>query len=110
MNLEKRGWGHNGFGDWLALDGSVKNEGITPHDLLGTAQTRADHDREPVRVDLGAPVLVLHGSAAVRARAAGVVGWHLSLTHTDRVAMALVVAEGAPAAAEGLSTGPLLKP
>ena len=72
---------------------------------------------EVVRVDLGAPVLVLHGSAAVRARAAGVVGWHLSLTHTDRVAMALVVAEGAPVVAEGapvvaegLSTGPLLKP
>ena len=37
LHLEKRGWGHNGFGDWLALDGAGKNEGITPHDLLGTA-------------------------------------------------------------------------
>jgi alpha-L-rhamnosidase len=28
-------WG--GFGDWLALDGSGKTEGITPRDLIGTA-------------------------------------------------------------------------
>jgi alpha-L-rhamnosidase len=28
-------WG--GFGDWLALDGSGRNEGNTPHDLIGTA-------------------------------------------------------------------------
>lgn len=28
-------WG--GFGDWLALDGSGKNEGGTPRDLIGTA-------------------------------------------------------------------------
>lgn len=28
-------WG--GFGDWLALDGSGKNEGGTPHDLIGTS-------------------------------------------------------------------------
>jgi len=26
-----------GFGDWLALDGGGKNEGITPSDLIGTA-------------------------------------------------------------------------
>ncbi len=37
LNLEKRGWGHNGFGDWLALDGGGKTEGITPHDLIGTS-------------------------------------------------------------------------
>jgi alpha-L-rhamnosidase len=28
-------WG--GFGDWLALDGGTKTEGITPRDLIGTA-------------------------------------------------------------------------
>jgi alpha-L-rhamnosidase len=37
LNLEKLGWGHNGYGDWLALDGGGRTEGITPHDLIGTA-------------------------------------------------------------------------
>jgi holo-[acyl-carrier protein] synthase len=49
---------------------------------------------EVVRLGLEAPTLVLHGSALERARRAGVTRWHLSLTHTDQVAMALVVAEG----------------
>jgi alpha-L-rhamnosidase len=30
-------WLWGGFGDWLALDGSGKNEGNTPKDLIGTA-------------------------------------------------------------------------
>jgi alpha-L-rhamnosidase len=30
-------FGENGFGDWLALDGGGKTEGITPFDLIGTA-------------------------------------------------------------------------
>jgi alpha-L-rhamnosidase len=37
LALEKLGWGFNGFGDWLALGGGGKTEGITPHDLIGTA-------------------------------------------------------------------------
>ncbi|PTY01944.1 alpha-L-rhamnosidase [Verrucomicrobia bacterium LW23] len=32
---DKLNWG--GFGDWLALDGGGKTEGITPKDLIGTA-------------------------------------------------------------------------
>jgi alpha-L-rhamnosidase len=32
---EYQGW--HGFGDWLALDGSVDRFGITPKDLIGTA-------------------------------------------------------------------------
>ena len=36
LNLGK-GFGANGYGDWLALDGGGKTEGITPHDLIGTA-------------------------------------------------------------------------
>jgi alpha-L-rhamnosidase len=32
---EMEGW--RGFGDWLALDGGGKMEGITPKDLIGTA-------------------------------------------------------------------------
>jgi holo-[acyl-carrier protein] synthase len=49
---------------------------------------------EVVRLGLEAPTLVLHGSALERARRSGVARWHLSLTHTDRVALALVIAEG----------------
>ena len=51
-------------------------------------------DVEVVRHGLDAPSLVLHRSALELADGAGVVRWHLSLTHTDQVAMAVVVAEG----------------
>ncbi len=63
------------------------------------------HDVEVVRVGLDAPGLVLTGAADERARRAGVTRWHLSLTHTGEVAMALVVAEGTPAGA-AVTTGP----
>lgn len=49
---------------------------------------------EVARVGLDGPTLVLHGAAADRAARGGVVRWHLSLTHTAQVALALVVAEG----------------
>jgi phosphopantetheine--protein transferase-like protein len=49
---------------------------------------------EVVRDPSGSPSLVLHGSAADRARAAGVARWHLSLTHSGLVALAMVVAAG----------------
>jgi holo-[acyl-carrier protein] synthase len=52
-------------------------------------------DVEVVRLGLDPPRLVVTGSALALARRAGVTRWHLSLTHTDRVAMAFVVAEGA---------------
>jgi holo-[acyl-carrier protein] synthase len=51
------------------------------------------HDVEVVRVGLDAPWLVLAGGAEALARRAGVQRWHLSLSHTDQVAVALVVAE-----------------
>jgi len=50
-------------------------------------------DVEVVRHGLDAPTVVLHGPAADLAEAAGATRWHLSLTHTDTVAMAAVVAE-----------------
>jgi holo-[acyl-carrier protein] synthase len=56
------------------------------------------HDVEVVRTGLDAPELVLHGAAADAARAAGATAWHLSLTHTDLVALAAVVADAAPGA------------
>ena len=51
------------------------------------------HEVEVRRDGLDAPRLVISGAAAERARLAGAVRWHLSLSHTDRVAVALVVAE-----------------
>jgi holo-[acyl-carrier protein] synthase len=46
-----------------------------------------------------APYLRLHGTAAELAGAQGAGAFHLSLTHTDGMAMAFVVAEQAPCAA-----------
>jgi holo-[acyl-carrier protein] synthase len=46
-----------------------------------------------------APFLRLHGTAAELAGARGAGTFHLSLTHTDGVAIAFVVAEQAPCAA-----------
>ena len=46
-----------------------------------------------------APYVVLSGTAAERAGAQGAVRFHLSLTHTDDVAIAFVVAEQAAAVA-----------
>jgi holo-[acyl-carrier protein] synthase len=50
-------------------------------------------DVDVVRTGLDPPSVVLYGAADALARRAGVGRWHLSLTHTDQVAMALVVAE-----------------
>ena len=50
-------------------------------------------DVEVVREGLGAPSLNVRGGAASLAAAAGVGRWHLSLTHTDVLALAFVVAE-----------------
>jgi len=46
-----------------------------------------------------APYLVLHGGAATLAGAQGARTFHLSLTHTDDVAIAFVVAEQSPSCA-----------
>lgn len=50
-------------------------------------------DVEVVRAPSGAPSLRLAAAAAELARRRGVARWHVSLTHTDRVAAAMVVAE-----------------
>jgi holo-[acyl-carrier protein] synthase len=54
----------------------------------------AFHDVEVVRDDDGAPSLMLHRAAADLAAARGVSAWHVSLTHTDVTAMAVVIALG----------------
>ena len=51
------------------------------------------HEAWVERSESGAPFLQLVGRAAELAGAAGVTRWHLSLTHSDLVAIAYVVAE-----------------
>ncbi len=51
------------------------------------------HDVWVERAVSGAPSLAFSGRAAELAASAGVLRWHLSLTHSDLVAVAYVVAE-----------------
>lgn len=51
------------------------------------------HDVRVARAASGRPSLVVSGAAAALAAERGVVAWHLSLTHTDRLAIASVLAE-----------------
>lgn len=51
-------------------------------------------DVEVVRRKGGAPVVMLHGRAAEMAEERGVRAWHLSLTHTNTIAMAVAIAMG----------------
>jgi holo-[acyl-carrier protein] synthase len=52
-------------------------------------------DVEVVRARSGAPSVSLTGRAVEMAGERGIVGWHLSLTHTETTAMAVVLALGA---------------
>ncbi|HEY3095813.1 MAG TPA: holo-ACP synthase [Acidimicrobiia bacterium] len=49
-------------------------------------------DVEVVRRRGGAPMVGLHGKATVLADERGVNAWHLSLTHSDSMAMAVAIA------------------
>lgn len=51
------------------------------------------HDVWVERTEAGVPSLALAGSAAQIAEQAGVRRWHVSLTHSDLVAVAYVIAE-----------------
>lgn len=51
------------------------------------------HDAWVTRAPSGAPALVLSGRAAELAAAAGVSHWHLSITHSELLAIAYVIAE-----------------
>lgn len=51
-------------------------------------------DLEVVRAPSGAPGLLLHGTAAELAAGQGVTGWKVSLTHSQNLAGAVVVAVG----------------
>jgi len=67
---------------------------------VGAARFR---DVEVVRGDGGQPRLALSGRAAALSVRRGVGRWHLSMTHTDTVAVASVVAEGSAHHHEGSS-------
>ena len=54
----------------------------------------AFRDIEVVRGRSGAPSIVLHGRVAERAREVGVTAIHVSLTHSEPLALASVVVEG----------------
>jgi holo-[acyl-carrier protein] synthase len=51
-------------------------------------------DVEVVRKRGGAPMVGLHAKAAVLADERGVTSWHLSLTHSESMAMAVAIATG----------------
>ena len=50
------------------------------------------HDLEVVRAESGAPSLLVHGTASELAARLGVRRWLVTITHTDHVAHAVVVA------------------
>lgn len=52
-------------------------------------------EAEVVRLENGAPSLVLHGDALAHAQDMGIARWHLSLSHDGGFATAFVVAESA---------------
>lgn len=52
------------------------------------------HDAWVERAESGRPSLALGGRAAELAAQAGVITWHLSLTHSDVMAAAYVIADG----------------
>jgi holo-[acyl-carrier protein] synthase len=62
-------------------------------------------DVEVVRGDGGQPSVALSGRAAALSARRGVHRWHLSLTHTDTVALASVIAEGSPPAVKATGDG-----
>ncbi len=63
---------------------------------------------EVVRSGTGPPSLVLRGRALRTAETTGVRRWHLSLSHTDRVAVAVAVAVG-PGTSKPPVTAPVAK-
>ena len=51
------------------------------------------HEIEVAKASSGAPSVRLHGGAQALADARGITTWHLTMTHTDRTAEAIAVAE-----------------
>lgn len=85
---------HDGRGDPQRLAARFAAKEATMKALGRGLGSVAWHDVEVVRLPSGAPELRLTSSAQALADARGVARWHVSLTHTETVAVAMVVAEG----------------
>jgi holo-[acyl-carrier protein] synthase len=62
-------------------------------------------DAEMLRHASGRPFLTVRGTVAAAARAQGVGGWHLSLSHDGGLCVAMVIAESAAAGGGKQQTG-----
>ncbi len=74
---------------WAAKEAVLKALGTGLRDGLRLRDIQVLNDA------LGAPQVALSGQSAERARRLGIVRWHVSLSDTDTLALAFVVAEGA---------------
>lgn len=83
----------DGAGDVQRLAARFAAKEATMKALGSGIGSIAWRDVEVVRLEGGAPSLVLTSSAAALAERRGVSHWHISLTHTAAVAVAMVVAE-----------------
>ena len=75
---------------YACTPGFGSEQGVGWHRTLQLARF---HEVWVVRAPSGVPSLCVTGQARVLADAAGVTRWHLSLTHSDLMAIAYVVAE-----------------
>lgn len=62
-------------------------------------------DIEVVRASSGAPSVALHGRAVALAAERGITGWHLTLSHTDTVAIAQATGVATLAIVAGAARG-----
>ena len=74
-------------GRWAAKEAALKALGTGLADGIGWK------DAEILNDDKGKPVLRFHGKALLRAMELGAVKFHLSITHSETVAMAQVILE-----------------
>jgi holo-[acyl-carrier protein] synthase len=83
----------DGHGDAQRLAARFAAKEATMKALGGGIGSFAWRDVEVVRLESGEPVLRLSAAAASLAAQRGIAHWHVSLTHTATVAIAMVVAE-----------------
>jgi holo-[acyl-carrier protein] synthase len=83
----------DGHGDAQRLAARFAAKEATMKALGGGIGSVGWRDVEVVRLETGAPTLRLSAGAAALATRRGVARWHVSLTHTATVAIAMVVAE-----------------
>lgn len=71
-------------------------EAVAKAFTTGIGAAAAFREIEVVHQPGGAPAIQLHGTAAATAAAQGMTGLHLSLTHTDDYAAAMVIMQRRP--------------